>query len=54
LARAAAPQSRERDPLDEVAIREFIEKADAETKAWFLAQSQEYQLLVVNDPDRHA
>jgi hypothetical protein len=46
-------QSRELDPEDEVAIREFIEKADPETKSWFLALSRENQLQVVNDPDKH-
>jgi hypothetical protein len=46
-------QSRELDPADEVAIREFIEQADPETKAWFLALTPNKQLEVVNDPDKH-
>jgi hypothetical protein len=45
-------QSREPDPADDAAIREFIERADPPTKAWFLALSPKDQLTVVNDPDK--
>jgi hypothetical protein len=44
-------QGAEPDPEDEAAIREFIEKADPETKAWFLALSRDGQLDFLNDPD---
>jgi hypothetical protein len=47
------PQSQEIDPVDEAAIREFIEKADPETKAWFLALSQEDQLAYLDDPGQY-
>ncbi|MCC6126015.1 MAG: hypothetical protein IT426_13705 [Pirellulales bacterium] len=46
-------QNRELNPEDEAAIREFIEKADPETKAWFLSLSTEKQLEVVTDLDTH-
>jgi hypothetical protein len=46
-------QSRDPNPEDDAAIREFIEQADAETKAWFLALSTDKQLAIVNDPDKH-
>lgn len=46
-------QSTEPDPADEAAIREFIENADPQTKAWFLALPCEKQLDVLNDPDAH-
>jgi hypothetical protein len=48
-----APQRREPSPEDDLAIREFIEKADGETKAWFLSLPVEEQLDYLNDPDRH-
>jgi hypothetical protein len=47
------PQGREPDPEDQAAIREFIERADPDTKAWFLALTVEDQLDVVNDTDKH-
>jgi hypothetical protein len=46
-------QSRELDPTDDLAIREFMEKADPETRAWFQALSTENQLAYLNDPDKH-
>jgi hypothetical protein len=46
-------QQRDLAPEDEAAIREYIETADPDTKAWFLALSTEDQLSVINDPDRH-
>lgn len=47
-------QSTELDPEDNAAIREFVEQADPETKAWFLAlPSTEDQLAFLNDPDKH-
>jgi hypothetical protein len=52
------PRSPELDPEDEVAIREFIEQAKPDEKAWFLSLSVEAQLEYLNDPfpndpDRH-
>jgi hypothetical protein len=44
-------QTREMNPEDDAAVREFIEKADPETKAWFLALSLDQQLAFLNDPD---
>lgn len=49
-----APQQCELDPEDSAAIREFIESADDETRAWFHALPPEKQLEVVNDPDKHS
>jgi hypothetical protein len=49
----STPQTMELDPVDEVAIREFVEKADPETRAWFLALSREKQLDFLNDPDKY-
>jgi len=46
-------QTVEPDPGDEAAIREFIEQADTETKAWFLSLSRKDQLEYLNDPDKH-
>jgi len=46
-------QSVEPDPADEAAIREYIESADAETRAWFLSLSPADQLAVLDDPDKH-
>jgi hypothetical protein len=46
-------QGRELDPADDAAIREFIESADPETRAWFLALPLDQQLEVVNDTDKH-
>jgi hypothetical protein len=46
-------QSAELNPEDDAAIREFIEGADPEVKAWFLALPLEKQLEVVNDPDKY-
>jgi hypothetical protein len=46
-------QSTEPNPEDNAAIREFIESADSETKAWFLGLPHEKQLEVVSDPDKH-
>lgn len=46
-------ESRELDPADEAALREFIEKADPETKTWFLALSLHDQLAHLDDPDKH-
>lgn len=48
-----AVQVRELKPDDEAAIREFIEQAEAETRAWFQSLPVEEQLQVVNDPDKH-
>jgi hypothetical protein len=48
-----AAQRRELPPEDEVAIREFIERADPETRAWFLALPAEDQLAYLDDPDEH-
>jgi hypothetical protein len=47
------PPSRELDPEDDAAIREFIEQADPETRAWFQALSVPDQLAVLDDPNRH-
>jgi hypothetical protein len=57
------PQRSEPDPEDDAAIREFIEGADPEEKAWFHAQSRDDQLSHLNylaehpellsDPDKH-
>ncbi len=49
----SSAQTREADPVDDAAIREFIEKAESQTKAWFLALSPEDQLEYLNDPDKH-
>jgi hypothetical protein len=49
----STPQTTELDPADDVAIREFVEKADPETKGWFLALSRENQLAYLNDPDKY-
>jgi hypothetical protein len=46
-------QHREPNPEDDAAIREYIESADPETKAWFLALSLEEQLDFLDDPDKH-
>jgi hypothetical protein len=46
-------QDRELGPEDEAAIREFVESADAEAKAWFLAMPTAEQLAYLNDPDSH-
>ena len=47
-------QNRELDPKDEAAIREFIEQADPETKACFLARGRsKTQLAYLDDPDKH-
>ena len=46
-------QSREPDPTEEAAIREYIEKADPASKAWFLGLPREEQLAHLNDPDAH-
>ena len=46
-------QSTELSPEDEAAIREFIETADPQTKAWFLALPQDKQIDYLNDPDQH-
>jgi hypothetical protein len=46
-------QRREPNPVDDAAVREFIERADSETRAWFLALSPEDQIEFVNDPDKH-
>jgi hypothetical protein len=46
-------QGRELDPADDAAIRQFIEKAEPETKAWFLALPTQEQLNYLNDPDSH-
>ncbi len=46
-------QSREMNPSDEAAIREFIESSEPATKAWFLALPTEVQLEVIKDPDKH-
>src|SRR5262245_54370441 len=47
------PQSSEPNPEDEAAVREFIERADPETKAWFLSLPSRTQSEVACDPDRH-
>lgn len=49
----ATPQDREPDPADEAAIREFIETAEPDIRAWFLALPREEQLAYLNDPDKH-
>jgi hypothetical protein len=41
----------ELDPEDEAALREFIENAEPEVKAWFLALPTDVQLEVLDDPD---
>jgi hypothetical protein len=46
-------QSTERNPEDDAVIREFIERADPEAKAWFLALPLETQFDVANDPDKY-
>jgi hypothetical protein len=46
-------QSCEPDPQDSVAIPEFVEQADPQTRASFLALPSDKQLEVVNDPDKH-
>jgi hypothetical protein len=46
-------QTRELDPTEEAAIREFIERADPEVKAWFLSQTRQNQLDYLNDPDKY-
>jgi hypothetical protein len=46
-------QNRELNPEDDAAIREFIESADPEMRAWFLALSREDQLDFLDDPDKH-
>jgi len=48
-----AAQHCELDPADDAAIREFIEGADTDAKAWFLALSTEDQLSYLNDPGKH-
>jgi hypothetical protein len=48
-----AAQGREPDPVDEAAIREFLESADPETEGWFLALSRQDQLDYLHDPDEH-
>jgi len=39
--------------VDDAAIREFVEGAEPETRAWFLALPVDEQLEVVNDPDKY-
>jgi len=46
-------QSRELDPAEGAAIREFVEGADPETKAWFLALSPDDQIRYLDDPEKH-
>jgi hypothetical protein len=46
-------QRRELRPEDEAAVREFIETAVPEVKAWFLALPTEAQLEVLDDPDQY-
>lgn len=46
-------QNVELAPEDNAAIREFIEQADPETKAWFLSLKAEDQLAFLDDPDNH-
>ncbi len=46
-------QSTELDPADDAAIREYIETADPEVRAWFLALPIDAQLDHLDDPDRH-
>jgi hypothetical protein len=46
-------QRRELDPADDAAVREYIERADPETKAWFLGLPPETQIEVVNVPDKY-
>ncbi len=45
------PQRRELDPAVDAAIREFVEQAEPETKAWFLALAVEDQIAFLNNPD---
>jgi hypothetical protein len=44
-------QRTEPNPEDDAAIREFIENADPENRAWFLALQRDQQLEYLNDPD---
>ncbi len=46
-------QRRELQPEDEAALREFIENAEPEVKAWFLALPTASQLEVLDDPDQY-
>lgn len=46
-------QSRELSPEDNAAIREFIETAEPEVKAWFLSLPVDEQLAHLDDPERH-
>jgi hypothetical protein len=48
-------QSRELDPEDEVAIREYLEREDLkpEERAFFNGLSPEDQLAFLDDPDKH-
>ena len=45
-------QRRELQPEDEAAVREFIENAEPEVKAWLTLVDQPMQLEVLDDPDR--
>jgi hypothetical protein len=49
------PQSREPDPADEVAIREYLERDDLtrEERAFFNSLSRDDQLDFLDDPDKH-
>jgi hypothetical protein len=45
-------QHREPNPGDDAAEREFLENAEPDVKAWYLAQSREDQLEFLNDQDK--
>jgi len=49
----STPQSREPDPTEEAAIREYIENANPDAKAWFINLTVEKQLEFLEDPDKH-
>jgi len=46
-------QSSELDPPDDAAMREWLEQADDEGRAWFHSLSPEDQRDVVRDPDKY-
>ena len=52
---ASRPQTRELNPEDEVAIREYLEREDLkpEERAFFNSLSTEDQLDFLDDPDKH-
>jgi hypothetical protein len=50
VATDSTPQSREPNPEDEAAVREFIEQAGERTRAWFHALAREDQLRFLAQP----